>query len=441
MSTTGSVRRRPPMRRSATSAPRNTTAGTNGAGTADNVPATARATRTRPKENAALSYYLVLGSAGLLLLLGAVMVFSASTIEALDQGNSPYTAFAAQGRYVLIGLPLAFLASRLRVEWYRGLAWLILLATLAMQLLIFSPLGVEVNGNRNWIVIPGTSQTLQPSEFLKLGLALWLGTVLARKVRLLHDWKHVLLPGAVGSFAALGLVLAGHDMGTVLVMVALVAGAYFVAGLPLRWFAATGVLGAGAAAFFITVSDSRTARVLSFLGHGGHDPSGLDFQSMHGLWALGTGGIGGVGLGASREKWSYLPEAHNDFIFAIIGEELGLLGTVLVLVLFGGLAVGMFRIVRRHKDPFVQITTAAIASWILSQALVNIGVVIGLLPVIGVPLPLVSAGGSAMISTLVALGVVLAFARTEPGAAKALATRKAVVSRSLAVVGRGSRRG
>src|SRR5690606_8678948 len=182
-------------------------------------------------------------------------------------------------------------------------------------------------------------------------------------------------------------------------------------------------------------------RVLSFLGHGGDDPSGLDFQSMHGLWALGTGGIGRVGPGASREKWSYLPVAHNDFIFAIIGEELGLLGTVLVLVLFGGLAVGIVRSCRRHKDPFVPITTAAIASWILSQALVNIGVVIGRLPVIGVPLPLVSAGGSALISTLVALGVVLAFARTEPGAAKALATRKAVVSRSLAVVGRGSRRG
>ena len=178
---------------------------------------------------------------------------------------------------------------------------------------------------------------------------------------------------------------------------------------------------------------------MSFLGLAEADPSGAGFQTRHGLWGLGTGGLSGVGLGASREKWSYLPEAHNDFIFAIIGEELGLLGTLLVLALFGGLALGMFRIVRRHTDPFVQIATAAVATWILAQALVNIGVVIGLLPVIGVPLPLVSAGGSAMISTLIAIGVLLAFARSEPGAAQALATRRGVVRRSLAVVGRGRR--
>lgn len=162
---------------------------------------------------------------------------------------------------------------------------------------------------------------------------------------------------------------------------------------------------------------------------------GADFQSQHGTWALGTGGIAGVGLGASREKWSYLPEAHNDFIFAILGEELGLTGTLLVLALFTALAVGMFRVVRRHEDPFAKIATAAIACWILVQALINIGVVIGALPVIGVPLPLVSAGGSAMVSTLVAIGVVLAFARTEPGAGRALHVGHRTLARSLAVVG------
>ncbi len=144
----------------------------------------------------------------------------------------------------------------------------------------------------------------------------------------------------------------------------------------------------------------------------------------------------GEGLGASRQKWSGLPEAHNDFIFAVIGEELGLLGTVLVLVLFAILAVAMVRVIRRHADPFVQIATAGIAAWILGQALVNIAVVIGLLPVVGLPLPLVSAGGSALITTLVALGVVVSFARTEPGAAEALRGRPGAVRRSLAVIGR-----
>jgi cell division protein FtsW len=402
---------------------------------------TARTT-TSTGEVAALSYYLVAGAAVLLLALGVVMVLSASTISSIrDNDGNPYAEFLGQAKFVIFGLPLAVAASRVPVTWYKRLAWPALGGALLLQTLIFTPLGRGENGNLNWIYVPGVGQTLQPSEFLKLGLALWLGLVLARKAALLQDWKHVLIPGGIGSFVAIGLVLAGHDMGTVLVLVALVAGAYFVAGLPMKWFATAGVLGAGVAAALVLSSDSRTTRVMAFLGLAEADPSGAGFQTRHGLWGLGTGGLSGVGLGASREKWSYLPEAHNDFIFAIIGEELGLLGTLLVLALFGGLALGMFRIVRRHPDPFVQIATAAIATWILAQALVNIGVVIGLLPVIGVPLPLVSAGGSAMISTLIAVGVLLAFARSEPGAAQALATRRGVVRRSLAVVSGRSRRG
>ncbi|WP_052436607.1 peptidoglycan glycosyltransferase FtsW [Georgenia sp. SUBG003] len=398
--------------------------------------------RAESREIAALSYYLVAGSALLLLALGIVMVLSASTISSIrDNDGNPYAEFLGQAKFVIIGLPLALGASRIPVAWYKRLAWPALGGALLLQMLIFTPLGRGENGNLNWIYVPGVNQTLQPSEFLKLGLALWLGLVLARKAALLHDWKHVLVPAGIGSLAAVGLVLAGHDMGTVLVMVALVVGAFFVAGLPMKWFAVSGVLGAGVAAALVLSSTSRTTRVMSFLGLAEADPSGAGFQTRHGLWGLGTGGLSGVGLGASREKWSYLPEAHNDFIFAIIGEELGLLGTLLVLGLFGGLAVGMFRIVRRHPDPFVQIATSAVASWILAQALVNIGVVIGLLPVIGVPLPLVSAGGSAMISTLMAVGVLLSFARSEPGAAQALATRKGVVRRSLAVVPGRSRRG
>ncbi|MFD1504115.1 cell division protein FtsW [Georgenia yuyongxinii] len=400
-----------------------------------------RSAAAADREITALSYYLVAGGALLLLAIGVVMVLSASTIESIrDNDGNPYAEFVGQAKFVLIGLPLGIAASRVPVEWYRRLAWPAFIGALGLQMLIFSPLARGQGGNVNWIYLPGVGQTVQPSEFLKLALALWLGLVLARKGRLLADWRHVLLPGIVGAGAAVGLVMAGHDMGTVLVIVALVAGAYFVAGLPLRWFGVAGVLGAGAMAFLVALSPSRVNRVMSFLGASEADPSGVGFQTRHGLWGLGTGGVSGIGLGASREKWSYLPEAQNDFIFAILGEELGLLGTLVVLGLFAVLALGMFRVVRRHRDPFAQITTAAIATWILAQALVNIGVVIGLLPVIGVPLPLVSAGGSAMISSLMAIGVVLAFARTEPGAARALASRKGVVRRSLAVVG-GRRRG
>lgn len=387
-------------------------------------------------DNPALSYYLVGGSALLLVAIGVLMVLSASTIESIkaNDGN-PYAEFLGQARFVLVGLPLMVAASRVPVAWYRRLAWPALLAACLLQLLVFTPLGRGQGGNTNWIWIPGLGQTVQPSEFLKLALALWLGLVLARKAHLLARWEHVLVPGVVVAGGSLGLVLAGHDLGTALVIVALVAGAFFVAGLPLRWFAAAGVVGAGAIAFLVVSSENRMARVVAFLGVGEADPMGADFQSQHGTWALGTGGIAGVGLGASREKWSYLPEAHNDFIFAILGEELGLTGTLLVLALFTALAVGMFRVVRRHEDPFAKIATAAIACWILVQALINIGVVIGALPVIGVPLPLVSAGGSAMVSTLVAIGVVLAFARTEPGAGHALHVGHRTLERSLAVVG------
>lgn len=384
----------------------------------------------------ALSYYVIGGATLLLLLIGVVMVLSASTIVSIrsNDGN-PYADFVSQGRFVLIGVPLMVIASRLPVRFYKAVAWPALVGAIALQLLIFTPLARGRGGNVNWVTIPGIGQTLQPSEFMKVGLALWLGLILARKGELLRQWKHVVVPGLLVSLLCVGLVMAGWDMGTAIVLVMLIAGAMWVGGVPLGWFALGGLGGIAAVTALVVASESRMTRVMHFLGIGELDPTGAGYQTQHGLWGLGTGGLTGVGLGASREKWAYLPEAHNDFIFAILGEELGLLGTLLVLVLFGVLAFGLLRMIRRHQDPFVKVTTAAVSCWIIGQALVNIGVVIGLLPVIGVPLPLVSAGGSAMISTLVALGIMLAFARTEPGAQKALMASTSSVRRSLAVVG------
>ncbi|NYD84452.1 FtsW/RodA/SpoVE family cell cycle protein, partial [Cellulomonas oligotrophica] len=275
----------------------------------------------------------------------------------------------------------------------------------------------------------------QPSEAVKLALALWLGVVLARKLPLLHEWQHAVVPAVPVAGLAIGTVLLGHDLGTAMVMVLLVAGAMFVAGVPLRIFGAAAVLAGVGVAFLTIGSDNRMTRISSWLS-GSCDVTNECYQTLHGGWGLATGGFGGLGLGESREKWSYLPAAHNDFIFAILGEELGLVGTLLVLVLFALLAAAMIRVIRRHEDPFVKITTAAICTWIIGQALINIAVVIGLAPVIGVPLPLVSAGGSALIMTMAALGVVISFARSEPGAPEALAARAGVVRRSLAVIGR-----
>lgn len=384
------------------------------------------------------SYYLLVGATGLLTVIGIVMVFSSSAVTSIAAGDSPFAALVGQGRYVLIGLPVLLVAARLPVRWYKALAWPALAVSVGLLVAVLF-VGANRGGNTNWIDLGAFS--FQPSEIAKLALALWLGLVLGRKQHLLGRWSHVIVPAVPGALAVVGLVLAGHDLGTALVIMILVAGAFLVSGASTRLLA----LGAAVAAFvvgygFILNQDGgdRLGRIMATYGEC-TDTLGECYQSMHGLWALGTGGLTGVGLGASREKWSYLPEAHNDYIFAVIGEELGLLGSLLVLGLFVVLGLAMSRIVRRHPDPFVKIATAAIACWVVGQAFINIGVVIGLLPVIGVPLPLVSAGGTALIMTMAALGVVISFARSEPGAAEALAARGSVVRRSLAVVGRAAR--
>lgn len=385
--------------------------------------------------SAVTSYYVLLGTTTLLLVIGLVMVLSSSSVESLDEGNSPYAVFLDQAKFALIGLPLLVILSRVPVRVMQAFAWPVLGGAIVFQLLVFVPgLGCGEGGNRNWVCVGGMSA--QPSEAIKLALAVWLGAVLARKLPLLHEWKHALIPVVPVAGLAVLVVLAGHDLGTALVLLMLVAGALFVAGVPLRMFGLAAVAGAAVATLLTVTSQNRTDRITSWLSTEGCDTSSACYQTLHGGWGLASGGWGGLGLGESREKWSYLPAAHNDFIFAIIGEELGLIGTLLVLGLFGLMALAMVRIIRRHPDPFVQITTGAVLCWIIGQAFVNVAVVIGLAPVIGLPLPLVSAGGSALIMTMAALGVVISFARSEPGAAEALAARPGVVRRSLAVIGR-----
>jgi cell division protein FtsW len=384
--------------------------------------------------SAVTSYYVLTGATALLLVLGLVMVLSSSSVESLAAGRSPYAVFINQAQFALVGLPLMWVASRLPVRVYRRIAWPLLGAATVFQLMVFIPgLGVAINGNQNWVRVGGFSA--QPSEAVKLALAIWLGAVLARKRPLLSQWKHALIPAIPVAAAMIGLILVGNDLGTAMVMMMLVAGALFVAGVPMRVFGTAVAAAVAVAVPLAVLSPNRLGRLKALFGSNCDVTNGC-YQSLHGSWGLATGGWAGLGLGQSREKWSYLPEAHNDFIFAIIGEELGLIGTLLVLGLLALLAFAMFRVIRRHPDPFVQVTTGAIATWVIGQALMNIGVVIGLLPVIGVPLPLVSSGGSALITTMVALGVVVSFARTEPGAAEALSARAGVVRRSLAVIGR-----
>ncbi|GAB2595770.1 FtsW/RodA/SpoVE family cell cycle protein [Pseudactinotalea suaedae] len=392
--------------------------------------------RTAAWASPTTSYYLIGGAGLLLLLLGLVMVLSASMVDSLNKsgGATPFTDFLDQLTFAAIGVPLALVASRFKPEWFRKLAWLILAGALGMQALLFIPsLAVRVGGNTNWVSLPGIG-TFQPSEFAKLGLAIWLGAVLATKGDLLRQWRHALVPGVLVAGAFLGLVLYGHDLGTALILMALVAGALWVAGVPASLFVLLSSFAAAAAGFLVFSSRNRRERIMQFLGLGQDSHAVDSFQPDRALEALGSGGLSGVGLGASRIKWRGLPAAQDDYIFAIIGEELGLLGTLLVILLFVALAIGITRVVKRHPDRFVKITAAALGAWIVGQAFVNIGVVIGVLPVIGVPLPLLSAGGSSLITTLAALGILLAFARSEPGAREAFAARRGSVRRSLAVL-------
>jgi cell division protein FtsW len=379
------------------------------------------------------AYYLVLGSTVALASIGLVMVLSSSSVESFRDTHSSYTIFAKQALFAAAAVPVAWVCSRLPRRFWTAMAWPLLVVGFGGLLLVLTPLGYAVLGNRNWIMIGGF--TVQPSEAAKLALIVWGATVLERKRPMFDRPVHVLVPVVPAAGLMLLLVLIGNDLGTALIMIGIVAALLFVAGAPLRVF----TLAAGAAtpvvALLVITSSNRMHRVQLWLsGSACTDIFGSCLQTVHGKWALATGGWWGVGLGASRQKWSWLPEAHNDFIFAIIGEELGLAGTLAVLALFALLGFGLFRLVLASDDMFVKVATGGVLVWVLGQAVVNVGAVSGVLPVIGVPLPLVSSGGSALMMTLIALGMVLGFARRVPGAPQALASRSGVVRRSLAVL-------
>lgn len=343
----------------------------------------------------------------LLVGIGLVMVLSSSSIASYVDNEGFFGGFWRQLTYALIGLPLMFIAAAMPISFWKKWAWGLLLLGLGLQLLVFTPLGVEFYGNRNWIQI-GDSFGGQPSEPLKLALIVWIGAVLLAKEPLIGQVKHEIIPVIFpGAIVALGLVLAGSDLGTALIMGGAVFGALYFAGIGWRTLALIGSGAVLATLIFVLTSPNRLARVLA----GGDDYSGLDWQPLHGLWALAGGGLFGVGLGNSKAKWLWLPAAEDDYIFAIIGEELGLIGAVLVIVLFVALAAVFLRVIARARDRFGRAVVGGIFVWLIGQAFVNIGVVIGIFPVLGVPLPLISAGGTALIACLAAIGVVISIAR------------------------------
>ena len=386
------------------------------------------------------TYYLILVSVLALTGLGVVMVLSASSITSYDGGaGSSFAYFNKQAGFAAVGLILMVGATFFPLEWWRRLAWPALVLGVGMQAAVFVPgLGKSTKGNANWIQVGGFQ--MQPSEFLKIALAVWLGYVLANKYGKMTTFGHAMIPVVPGIVLVVGLIVGGNDLGTGLVLMAMALICLFIGFFPWKYFFLLFGSLAAVAVFFVLSSENRLRRITAALtGHADQtaaDITGQAWQSNHGLFSLASGGWLGVGLGASREKWSWLPEAHNDFIFAIIGEELGLLGSMAVILVFATLAWGMIRVILRSKTLFVQVATAGLFAWLIGQAAINICVVTGLLPVIGLPLPFVSYGGSSIIASLLAVGVVLSFARTEDGAAEAIKVHKDRVRSSFAVLAR-----
>jgi len=372
------------------------------------------------------SYYLVIGSSVLLLALGLIMVLSASSVTSFTSSGSSFTIAERQGVWMAIGLPALWLGSRLPVRAYRLLGYPLLLISFALLVLVLVPgVGVNVAGATRWIVLPGGLQ-IQPSEPAKLALVLWGADLLARKEKRLDETKHLLVPLVPIALAMCVLVMAQPDMGTTIVLLLVMLALLFTAGAPWGAFARIGgLLGVGLGVLAVA-EPYRLQRLTGFRNPcAAQIAQSIGYQACQGLYALSSGGWFGLGLGASREKFGYLPNQYTDYIFAIIGEELGLLGTLLVLGLFALLGFAGIRIAQRCSDHFSQLAAAGVTAWLLGQALVNMGAVVGLLPITGIPLPLVSFGGSALVPTMFGIGMLISFARREPATARALALRKA----------------
>jgi cell division protein FtsW len=324
----------------------------------------------------------------------------------------------------VVGLPIMWIAARCHPRLLRAAAYpLLVVAVIGLCLVLIPGVGVQEGGATRWIALG--KLTVQPSELAKIALAVWGADLLARKEKLgmLNDWRHMLVPLLPGTAVLAMLVMIGDDLGTTFILLLIFIALLWFIGIPGRVFAGL-LIFMGLVLLLLAVTETyRLKRLMGLFDTTSTGTTNVAWQPTQGKYALGSGGIFGVGLGASREKWGWLPESTSDFIFAIIGEELGLVGTLCVTALYGGLAFAGLRVARRVPDTFSRLLAGAITVWIVGQAMVNIGVVIGVLPDTGVPLPLLSQGLSSVLVTMVALGMLMSFARREPGASQALAAR------------------
>ncbi|GAB2705247.1 putative lipid II flippase FtsW [Nocardia thraciensis] len=363
-------------------------------------------------------FHLVVTIAALLTTLGLVMVLSASSVESYADGGSAYKLFIQQALFAAIGAVLFYLALRMPLRRIRQLSFPLFAGSIVLLLLVLIPgIGSEVQGSRRWFMLGPLS--VQPSEIVKVTLIIWGAHLLAARRSEHANYKDIMVPLVPAGLVACLLVVLQPNLSTTIALGLILAALLWFGGLPVRLFVTIAVSGMVAAGVLALSAGYRSDRMRAFFNPG-DDPQGIGYQARQALFSLADGGIWGRGLGQSRAKWSYLPNAHNDFIFAIIGEELGFLGCALVLGLLALFAYTGLRIASRSVDPFLRLLAATATFWITMQAVINIGYVVGLLPVTGLQLPLVSAGGSSLAITLLMFGIIANVARHEPEAVSAL---------------------
>jgi len=360
-----------------------------------------------------LYYALVIATFGL-LFIGMVMILSASTTVSYKQFNNQYIIFLRQLMFAAIGVVLMMAISRLPKVFFLKWSVVALVISIVLLILVLIPsIGISVAGQRNWISLWGPFR-LQPSEVAKLTLIVWGSAVLSKQIRSkTTTWQNLLIPVFPVGLIITVLVIFEGDLGTTLIIGPILLSLFYAVGAPMKlftWSAMAGLL----AILYLSIQETyRIQRFLSWISPTVENQD-AGWQVTHGKYALASGGWTGIGLGASREKWGWLPAAHTDFIFAVVGEEIGLVGTIIVLIFIGTIAYVALTLARETNDRFTKLIATSVMAWIVVQSIINIGAVLGLLPVTGVPLPLVSYGGSSLIFTLAAIGVLMAVLRAEP---------------------------
>jgi cell division protein FtsW len=366
------------------------------------VPKKARA-RSKPAERGHPAVLLAI-TVATLVLLGLVMILSASSVSAFADYGSPFMFFKKQLIWAALGVAGYIFLARFDYKKLKKRGNLALGIAIVMLLAVLVPgIGITVGGSARWIGAGPLS--FQPSEFAKLALILFAADAFARqRESSLRHFANTAVPMIPGFGALALLVMLQPDMGTTMILGFIAFGVMFVAGAPLKYITPLGLAGTALAVFGALAEPYRRARVTAFLDPW-KDPLNTGYQTIQSLIALGSGGWFGVGLGASRQKWSYIPNSHTDFIFAILGEEMGLVGTLTVLGLFAFLIYLGVRVAKAAPDRYGMLLASGITLWIGAQALINMGAVTAAAPITGVPLPLVSFGGSSLVISLMAMGI------------------------------------